>query len=141
MHESVLYKIAVHHSKLLQFRPVSTFYYSKWSCRCALCLDSFRDINSILTANQLQWVDGLDITIQSVKIKGPAHVPGAYNVQTLRATKFNRSASVLNAEIELETEIDETYSVNRRKNQNAFRINQIYLRNDNIRVSHQYAIF
>lgn len=62
--------------------------------------------------NKLLWVvGGTDVTVQQVEVKTPMHLLGGYNIRQLRATKFNRTATVINAEIDLEGDLDNSFSV------------------------------
>lgn len=65
----------------------------------------------IFTINDFQSVDGSEIYLQQVDVKTAKRVAGVYNIPMMRIIKFNRTAYVLNAKIEMETDIDNTYSV------------------------------
>lgn len=78
-------------------------------------VSSFRKLLStfllIFTMNIFLSVDGFEVYLQQVDVKTSKRVAGVYNIPMMRIIKFNRTAYVLNANIEMETDIDNTYSV------------------------------
>lgn len=65
----------------------------------------------IFVMNEFQPVDGVEIYLQQVDVKSPKRVAGMYNIELMRVIKFNRTAYGLNLNIELETDLDDAYSV------------------------------
>lgn len=66
---------------------------------------------AILAVEKLQWAGGYDAIFERTYFEGPERLPGAYQIRKFSVNKFNRTASVVNLDFELETELDDNFSV------------------------------
>lgn len=65
----------------------------------------------IFVINKFSSIDGFEIYLQQVDVKSPVRLAGVYNIKLMRVIKYNRTAYVLNGDLEIETDLDDTYSV------------------------------
>lgn len=64
-----------------------------------------------LAVEKLQWASGYDAIFQRAYIEGPERLPGIYQLRKFAVHKFNRTTSIVNLDVELETDLGNDFSV------------------------------